>query len=432
MSESFRSLARRIADLELWIVLLGVAPVLLFEPWMPRWAVFAALIAVPLLWLVRLLGHGSPVRVSPLNLPVLILLLTAPIGVWAATSKSQSLSHLYRIILGVALLYAATGTLSTARRLRSMVALLAVAVPALAVFALLGTQLSASKLPMLSSLYESILPTLRPFWRPAGLGPNSVAGALAMLMPLPIGLALGGKQRWLRIACVLASLFAGAVLLLTQSRGALLGLALAALVMLIVWSRWFLLAIPIAIGGSVVALATLGSQRLGALMLSGAATSAVESMEGRLAIWSSAIYMVKDFPLTGIGLGMFDRVLDLLYPLSTVSMETNIHHPHNLFLFQAVSSGLPGLVGMVSLILLLFVMSVQSLRWARGGQMWPLALGLLGALIAYLGHGLFDSPTSFIRASAILWLLFGLQAALWLHLREQRPPAARSAGRFYV
>ncbi len=87
---------------------------------------------------------------------------------------------------------------------------------------------------------------------------------------------------------------------------------------------------------------------------------------------------------------------------------------------------------MVSVILLLFVMSVQSLRWSQSGQMWPLALGLLGALIALLGHGLFDSPTSFIRASAIIWLLFGLQAALWLHLREQGPSVVRSDGRPHV
>ncbi len=428
MSGSFRSVARRVADLEFWIVLLGVAPVLLFDAWMPHWAVIAALAAVPLLWLVRWLGHGSPVRVNPLNPPVLILLLMAPVGVWAATIKSPSLPHLYRIILGVALLYAATGTLSSARRLRLVAALLVVAVPVLALFALLGTPLSASKLPVLSNLYDSIPPTIRPFWRPTGLGPNSVAGALAMLLPLPFGFALGGKQRWLRVAYVLASLFAGVVLLLTQSRGALLGLALAALIMMIVWNRWFLLVIPAAIGGGMAALATLGAQRLGGLMLSSAATSAVESVEGRLAIWSRAIYMVQDFPLTGVGLGMFDRILDLLYPLSMVSVETNLHHPHNLFLSQAVSSGLPGLVGLMSLILLLSAMSVQSLRWSRSGQMWPLALGLLGALIAYLGHGLFDNPTSFIRASAIVWLLFGLQAALWLHLREHRSSVVRSDG----
>lgn len=425
-------MARRVADLELLIVLLGVAPVLFFEAWLPRWAVIAALVAVPLLWLVRWLGYGSPVRASPLNLPVLILLLMAPVGVWAATNKSLCLPHLYRIILGAALLYAAAGTLSSARRLGLMAALLAVAVPALALFALWGTPLSVSKLPVLSNLYESTAPTFRPFWRPTGLGPNSVAGALAMLLPLPLGLALGGKHRWLRITCVLACLFAGTVLFLTQSRGAWLGFALAALAMLLVRSRWSLLVILIVAGGGVAALATLGTERLEAFMLSGAATSAVESLEGRLAIWSSAIYMVQDFPLTGIGLGMFDRMLDLVYPLTMVSMETNIYHPHNLLLFQALSSGLPGLVGLISLILLLFAMSVQSLRWSRGGPTWPLALGLLGTLIAVLGHGLFDSPTAFIRASAIMWLLYGLQAALWLHLRGQRPSVTRSDGKLHV
>jgi len=409
--------ARHIAGLELIFVLLGVAPVLLFDAWMPRWAVVATLAAVPLLWLVRWLGTGSPVRATPLDLPVLLLLLVAPVGVWVAAARPLSLPDLYRITLGVALLYAAAGTLTSARRLRLLAALLLIAVPALALLALLGAQLSDAKFPALAALYGWIPAAIRPFWRPTGLGPNSVAGGLAMLLPLAIGFALGGKSLWLRIACSLASLFASAVLLLTGSRGALLGLALAVLVILIVQNRWFLLAIPAVILGGVAALVALGADRAGAWMLSGTATSAVESLEGRLEIWARALDMIRDFPFTGIGLGMFDRMLDLLYPLHMVTPEVDIYHPHNLFLFQATSGGLPGLIAWLALILLLFAMAAQSVRWSRRGEAWPLAMGLLGGLAAYVGHGLFDSPTSFIRAGAILWLLFGLQAALWLHLR---------------
>lgn len=163
MRERLRALARLIAGLELIFVLLGVAPVLLFDAWMPRWAVVAALAAVPLLWLVRWLGCGSPVRATPLDLPVLLLLLTAPVGVWVAATRPLSLPDLYRIALGAALLYAAAGTLTSARRLRLVAALLLIAVPALALLALLGAQLSDAKFPALAALYGWIPAAIRPF-----------------------------------------------------------------------------------------------------------------------------------------------------------------------------------------------------------------------------------------------------------------------------
>jgi putative inorganic carbon (HCO3(-)) transporter len=420
VKQHFKTAAGRIADLELVIVLLGVAPVLLFDAWVPSWAIAVALAAIPALWFIRWLGCGSPIRPTPLDLPILLLLLMVPVGVWAAAINSLNLPQIYRIVLGAGLYYAAVGTLTSARRLWRFSAWLLIAVPVLALIALLGTQLSSSKFPLLAALYDWIPSSIKPFWRPTGLGPNSVAGGLVMLLPLTIGFALGGRRQWLRIACALASLFAGSVLLLTQSRGALVGLALALLVMFILWKRWFLLAIPAVIMAGLAALGVLGAEWLGEFMLSSTATSAAASFDGRLEIWTRAIYMIQDFPITGVGLGMFDHIMDLLYPLFMVAPETNIFHPHNVFLWQAVSSGLPGLVGLLALIFLMLFMAAQSTRLSRQGESWPLALGLLGALVAYLVHGTFDSPTSFVRASAILWILFGLQAALWLHLRKRQ------------
>jgi putative inorganic carbon (HCO3(-)) transporter len=420
MRAQIRAAARRIASIELPIVLLGVAPVLLFDSWVPRWALIAALSAIPLLWIVRWIGTGSPVRATPVDLPILILLAMVPVGVWAAAIRPLSLPDIYRAVLCAGLFYAVVGTLTSVRRLWTFAALLLVGVPVLALFALLGTQMGGGKFPLADALYDWIPSAIQPFWRPAGLGPNSVAGGLVLLLPLTIGFALGSRRPWLRITCTLVSLFAGAVLVLAQSRGALVGLALAGLVMFIVWNRWFLLAIPAGIIGGLAAAGVLGAARVGEFMLSSTTTSAVASMEGRLEIWSRALAMIRDFPVTGIGLGMFDYLLDLLYPLFFVAPETDIFHPHNLFLFQAVSSGLPGLIALLALIFLLLVLAAKSVRWSQRGEAWPLALGLLGALVAYVGHGLFDNPTSFIRAGSILWIVFGLQVALWLYLREQR------------
>lgn len=424
VSDFLGAVARWTAGLELPLVLVGVAPVLLFAAWMPKWAIVVALAAVPALWLIRFFGFGSPIRATPVDLPVLLLLLMVPVGVWAALIKQQSLPQIYRVVLGTGLFYATVGTLTSARRLRRFAALLMLSVPALALLALLGTQLSADKFSVLAAFYDWIPSVISPFWRPTGLGPNSVAGGLAMLLPLTVGPALGAKSKWLRAASALATLFAAAVLVLTQSRGALVGSVLAVSVMFILWNRWFLLVIPAGVAAA-AALAVLGSDWLSKLLLSGMATSAVESLEGRFEIWTRALYMIRDFPITGAGLGMFDHMLDLLYPLHMVTLETDIYHPHNVFLFEAVSSGLPGLIALLALLILLFIMAAQSLRLSRGGELWPLAIGLAGALVTFVGHGLFDSPTSFIRANAILWILFGCEAALWLHLRNDGPSAVQ-------
>lgn len=420
MRPQVRAIASRIADQQLVIVLLCVAPVLLFEAYVPKWGIAVALAVIPALWLVRWLGLGSPVRATPLDMPILLLLTMVPVGAWVAAFKPVCLAGLYRAVLGTGLYYGAVGTLTSARRIRRFVGLILIAIPVFALLALLGTRLADSKFPLLGVLYDWIPSAIKPFWRPTGLGPNSVAGGLVMLIPFTVGFTLGARRRSLRMACALASLAAAAVLVLTQSRGALVGLALAVLVMLIVWNRRFLLAIPALLLGASVALVLLGAERFGELMLSGAATSAVASLEVRLEIWARALAMLRDFPVTGVGLGTFDQIMDLLYPLLAVVPQTDIFHPHNLFLFQAVTGGLPALVGFLALILLLLVMAVGAIRMSQRDEGWPLALGLLGALVASLTHGIFDSPTAFIRASAILWTLFGLQTALWLHLRDQQ------------
>lgn len=411
-------MACTISDWELLILFLITVPVLVFDAWMPTWAIVVALSAIPILWLIRWLGYGSPTCPTPLDVPILILLLMVPVGVWAAAVKPLALPQIYRIVLGIALFYAVVNTLISARRLWTLTSLLLAAVLVLSLIAVLGIQRPGSKVPMASALYSFVPAFFRPFWRPEGLGSNSIAGGLVMLLPLSVAFALGGRHRLLRVACILISLLGGFALIFAQSRGAIVGLALAALVMGIAWKRRVLLVVPTVLLAGLVALGVLGWSRISEFMYSGIATSAGISLELRLELWMRALYMIQDFPFTGVGLGMFDRVIDLFYPLFLKSLDADMFHAHNIFLSQAVDTGLTGLVAYLAMILVLFAMAWQSSAMSRQKEWWPLAVGLLGAIVAYVGHGMFDSPTALIRANTILWLVFGLQAALWLHLQR--------------
>jgi putative inorganic carbon (HCO3(-)) transporter len=419
VTEQLRGIARRIAGLELWIMVLGVTPVLIFDAWMPRWLIVVALASIVALWLLRWFGCGSPVRPTPLDLPILILLLMVPVGVWAAAVRSPALPELYRIVLGIALLYAVVGTVSSARALRLVGALLLPATAALSLAALLGTVWAKGKLPQLEAVYQQLPTLLRPFWNPAGFSANIVGGILAVLLPVTIAYALGSGRLWLKGAWAMAFLAGGLVLLLTQSRGAFVALSIALLVMGAARTRWFLVAIPVLGAGVLAAVQSLGGSQLSQVLLSSSTSQAVGSLEGRLELWSRALYMIQDFPVTGIGLGMFDRVLDLLYPLFLVGPAADLFHPHDIYLAAAVDGGLPALIAFVSLLVLLLFMAVQSVRFTHGDRLRPLAYGLLGGVVAYMTHGLFDSITSFIKASTIIWAFFGLETALWLCLHDR-------------
>ena len=418
--EHLRRIARRIASLELWIVALGVAPVLIFDAWMPTWLIVLVLASIPGLWLVRWIGHGTPIRPTPLDVPILVLLMMVPVGVWAAAAGSPALPEVYRIVLGVALFYAVVGTLTSARGLRWVAGLLLPAIAILSLVALLGTLWAGGKLPLqqLGTVYQSVPTLIQPFWNPAGFSANIVGGILAVLLPVTIAYALGAGRWWLKSAWAIAFLAGGLVLALTQSRGAIVALLFALLVMGVARTRWFLVAVPALGVAGLAAVQWLGASQAGQLLLPGATSRAIDSIEGRLEIWSRALYAIQDFPFSGAGLGMFDRVVDLLYPLFLISPEAKVFHPHNIYLAEAVDLGLPGLIAFVSVLVLLLFMAVQSIQLSRDDRLRPLAFGLLGALVAYMIHGLFDSITSFIKAYTIIWAIFGLQAALWLCLHE--------------
>lgn len=427
MKRRLRDTAHWLARLEPGIVVLGVAPVLIFDAWMPTWVIAGALAAIPILWLIRWLGRGQVTRRTPLDVPILLLLFMVPVGVWASAITALSLPEVYRILLGATVFFAVVNGLSSARQLQWATWLLLAAAAALSVAALLGTEWGGGKfsLPLLPVIYERLPTLIRPFWNPEGFGSNVVGGGLAMLVPLLIAYAVGASSWPLRGMWSVFACIGSLALLLSQSRGGIVGLCFAVLVMGVAWSRWFWLAVPAAGLGGLAAVQYLGASRASELLFSSVGESAVGSLEGRLELWSRALYMIQDFSFTGIGLGMFDKVVDLLYPLFLVGPDAEIPHPHNVFLSQAVDAGFPGLIAFLALIFLLFFMAFQSVRLARGTRFWPLAIGLLGALVAFLGHGLFDSITSFIKAHTILWGLWGLQTALWLYLGERGEQAAQ-------
>lgn len=145
----------------------------------------------------------------------------------------------------------------------------------------------------------------------------------------------------------------------------------------------------------------------------------LNSLQGRLEVWSRAIYGIQDFPFTGMGMNAFRKVVNVLYPLFLVSPDTDIGHAHNEFLQAALDLGIPGLIAFIALYIGAFWMLWEIWKNTVVGQddilsnARPLVLGLGGGLLAHMLYGLTDAVALGAKPGLLFWMLLGLIAGLY-------------------
>ena len=206
---------------------------------------------------------------------------------------------------------------------------------------------------------------------------------------------------------------------LTQSRSALFGLGVALLALAAIKNRWLRLIFGLAMVASIAILWYFGLERVGHLLLDvGAETVAVGALTfaGRMEVWQRAIYMIQDFPYTGIGLNTFDLVANVLYPFFLIGPEAHVIHAHNNFLQIGVDLGIPGLVAYVSLLTGFTLMAWRVYRRCADAKLQALALGLFCGLLAHQVYGLTDAITLGAKPGIVIWAMLGLMAAVELHV----------------
>lgn len=250
--------------------------------------------------------------------------------------------------------------------------------------------------------------------------PNPFAGYLLTALPLAAALALWSKDEeagpvrlstfsprrfsatvaaWARPAALL--LAAGVVASL--SRGAWMGVALAAAVMLAAASprsrRWLMALgaglLLLALLGTAGALPALVSERLGVVaeyfgpfdVRTVDVTAENWSVVERMAHWQAAWYMFLDYPWFGVGPGNYAAVYDR-YNLP--GWLDPLGHAHNYYLNLAAETGVFGLGGFLLTLGLAFRAAIRGLRGPN--PFWrAVALGVLGSLVAISLHSAFDN-----------------------------------------
>jgi putative inorganic carbon (hco3(-)) transporter len=434
-----------------WLLLLALAPLFLFmSP-----ATSPALLVVPAM-LAVLWTKSEPAVASrtPLDWALLLLAVMLLVSLWATFSIAFSLPKIAGLVFGLGLFYSVVARGRAAPGGWGEVAAVYLALGAgVAAVGLLGTRWSA-KIPVLTAIAARLPADLITLpGAENGLQPNEVAGVLVWVAPVAVALA---GAVWLNfdvlaeshgrahitaagVLLTFVALGTAGVLVLTQSRSGLLGLAAALLTMVSLgwWARpGSHLAAPVPgrrpiwLIGSVTALALMvgvgflfrqpiaaASRQFLAPAASGPASDdALNTLDARVEIWSRAIYGIEDFPFTGMGLNTFRKLVNVLYPLFTISPDIDIAHAHNTWLQVALDLGLPGLVAYLGVWLATLVMLFQSLRRSApvAPLLWALALGLLGALAGSFGYGLTDTVALGARPGFLWWMLLALAVLVWM------------------
>jgi putative inorganic carbon (HCO3(-)) transporter len=417
-----RRAAAFLAELEIWLVGGTIAASVAVARLLPIAAGIAAAY-----WLIRWVGTGRLSRRTPADWAVGLLALMIPVTLWATALPEDAVPQVLRLLTGIGLFYAIVNWSSSAMRLRLLVTGMILTGAVLALIAPFSVDwFTSGKLAFIpSSIYERFTLLFADT-----VHPNVMGGYLAMLVPISLtAIVFNWNQlSWFKRASIafVVVIMVG-FLVLTKSRGAWMAFgAVLILLTLLRWRRGWLALPAFGIAGIAV-LYSLGITRVLEIL---SYSNAFNGIDGRLEIWSRAIYMIQDFPFTGIGMGSFMRVADTLYPFFLVG-SGKVVHAHSLFLQIAVDLGLPGFIAWLAIFVLVIVAAWQVYKLGKvehNGLIAGLGAGLLGSQLALTIHGITDAVTwGLVRPAPLIWAVWGLAFASWYVyvFPENKPPDTR-------
>ena len=363
-------------------------------------------------------------QLTGLEIPILLLLVSAAMGVWLSFNTLSAMLQFARMLGALGLFMAIADSGRQPQRWLAMGFLVATA--GLAVFWPLQHDFTIEqvKLRFISSVgswIQSVTPAIPDF--PKEIHPNVAGGIFALAIPYGIALSLDFNRSkritWMALSA-LAALLAVSGLVLTTSRGAWMGLAGGTLLAALVWVQrhWFdtptrktyywgvcLLLVFSSVLGLVF------TRQLGPLV--GSLPDPTGTMRGRLQLWSESLALVRDYLFTGSGLMTFK----MTHPIYVELIHTpNIYYSHNTFLEVWISQGLLGALGVVWGIVVmarwfwraLDFKDITALGWA----------GLFGLVLVGI-HASVDVNYYVGRTLSLVGITTGYA---WLSVRAAPPP----------
>ena len=356
--------------------------------------------------------------------------VTSYYGWMRASDSPEAFSHFTGVALGLFIMSVLGSWCRTEARLRLATALSLLAGVGVLTVGALGVGAYQEKgidLDIMATLPQVTLPLPGLVLR-SGVNRNALGATVLLLAPLGLALAYRPRQSntWgqgLRLLGGLLAVYGGLILMMTQSRSALIAaFSMSALLFFRARRR---LRMRLILPAVLVTLSALLVTSLYRLDGSGRVLAlAQSSVERRLEVWHQGVEHLKDSPWLGIGLNRFREVYR---PAGPMSQALDIAHAHNIFLQTALDVGLIGLAAYVGL---LTIVLIRADRAARGTSRLAAHVAA-GAGLSVAGvhlFGLGDAVSLGAKVGLFQWVAAGLVLGAWeIQRRSGAVPAAAKA-----
>ena len=322
-------------------------------------------------------------RVRDLGLCMVIFAFAICLAVVGAYDTGEALRVFCFYLSAFLFCVSAVGTVTNRGRLVSILGFIYLTLLLTGLYAIVqriqGVEVSASltDLRMNAGMPGRVYSTLE--------NPNNYAEFIVLTFPVSLVFCTGIVDRRWKTICTASLAVPIIALLMTYSRSGWVSFALAAVVFIALWDKRYL---PLVIVAAFAALPILPDSIFNRILTIG--NTADSSNRYRLYIWSSVLQMLREYGLTGIGLGPGNFIP--LYA-NYSSMEASVaYHSHMLYLEVWLETGLIGILSFLGMYLGIIRRGLRCLRHAD-----PMVKNVLIACVSSL------VGVSFVGAAEYIW-----------------------------
>lgn len=352
------------------------------------------------LLVTRWIALGTPLPQTRLNLALLVLLAMTALSFRISPAPELALPAASKILAGVVLFFVLVDQVHSRADLWRVASALVLLGLVFAYATPFTVSWMSAKIFSGSSFYERARTLLMD-----PINPNTMSGALVPIVPVALTL-LFAQARWMRILGGIALPPLVVMLVLLQSRGALMALAFG-LIVLITLARPRVL--PLVLGLLIVVgivLLAFPSLAPGPSFDSNNPAAASLSLEYRFDLWRYAFPLLVESPFLGTGLAAYPIFAEARFP--HMLGEVRFSHVHNLYFQVALDTGVVGALAFLGIIAGAMVSVWQAYR---SNVERNLAIGLFAAFSILLVHGMVDMIVWATKPGIVLWMMLAFAAA---------------------
>ena len=244
--------------------------------------------------------------------------------------------------------------------------------------------------------------------------PNVMAEYLILIIPFGTALFFCAKNFFFKLLYLGTTGLLALSLLLTLSRGGLLGLLVALFVFALLKDRRIIILLFIILLLAAAVMPDMFIQRFASI------GSPLDSSNAyRFTVWKETIQMIRDFPLTGVGLGY--QAYQAAYPYYMLDRTKRPYHSHNTYLQALAETGLIGFLAFAWLLAGTAKRGLQAFRQGNDTYLKHIIIASLSALAGILTQGMGEVIIYLPKITMLFWLTAAL---VFLALKLDKKGAA--------